>query len=227
MRRAIAMLVLTSCVLVENEVPSSERNCGSKRALDDGMHCKCDVECKSYSHGGYCFEEAPDGAYPRGFCYGECKLDKDCADGRACASGTCYERCTTSDDCRSGRLCMLTDRDDVFVCKPFCDEDSDCESGSCNLYSGDCLEDGQRPKGGGLGAACTEKGECRSNYCSEGECVTICSPRLQHCPEGGYCTKEGRCVEANACSMDAGCGADASCADEDAGSMCEATDSGS
>jgi hypothetical protein len=227
MHRAIAMLVLTSCVLVENELPPSERNCDSTRARDHGMHCSCDAECKSSAHGGYCFREAPDGLYPRGFCYSECKLDEDCGDGRACASSTCYERCTTSDDCRSGRLCMPTDRDDVYVCQPFCDESSDCESDSCNLYSGDCLEAGQEAKGAGLGAACTEKGECRSNVCSDGECVTFCSPLYQHCPKGGFCTKEGRCVEANACSMDAGCGADASCADDDAGMLCEATDSGS
>jgi hypothetical protein len=205
-------LSLGSCLLLENKVSKIEKStktCAAPASRADGEGCHCDQDCKSDATGGFCYSEA-DYAYPHGYCYGECKLDNDCGEHAACQGGRCRPRCAANVDCGAGQSCWSVRDDKLTVCFPFCDENTDCESGNCNIYSNTCLASAEEPTGAGLNAECAENGECRSNYCVKGKCQTGCDVEAPHCPEGGMCVKKV-CVNA---SLDGG-------ADDDAGVVCD------
>ena len=205
-----ASLLITGCMVYENDAAVTGRACRAKSTVDDGKHCQCDTDCKSHTDDGWCFSEDEFG-YPRGYCFHKCSRDRDCSENTACHDDNCLQKCTSSDECGSG-WCFATEREAVSVCVPWCDEASDCESGVCNVYNGKCLTKGERPEGAGLNAECSEDGECRSGMCFEGHCVSRCDPTSQKCPDDGVCSAAGWCE--NACRPDAG-------SDDDAGVACD------
>lgn len=208
-----AMLV-AGCLLYENPVPKNSK-CATPGTVEDGDPCRCDQDCKSDASGGFCLQEdPPDGWQPHGTCFGECSLDADCGDGAGCHKGRCLRRCEATADCAIGRACWEVR--EIKLCFPFCDEHADCESGNCNLYSGECLPAGASPKGLAYNAECREDGECRSNWCSKGRCLSPCDPEFQRCPEGASCNAKGVCIAA--CTDKPECSV---CDEEDAGVACE------
>lgn len=213
-----AASLVASCVVFENPVPK-DYGCNDKATVADGEACSCNAQCKSAASGGYCFAEGElDLWEPRGVCSHECSLDTDCDEGAGCSGRYCYRRCDVSADCSRGRTCFRN-HGEVSLCIPFCDEHSDCRSGNCNFYSGNCLPDGAEPEGRGLEAECTQNGECKSGYCGDGRCRTSCDRDQQRCPEEAFCNARGYCTLE--CSKSTGCPDAGSCRDDDAGVTCE------
>lgn len=186
------------------------------RSVAANLPCICDVDCVS----GDCFREEVVGS-PHGECIQACLTPADCGEGYLCVLsafdstdviGDCELPCTTADDCPGGRSCTtITARGDgdVQVCTPQCVADDECRSGRCNVHSGDCLADDEPdPEGGGVGAACSDNGDCQSGSCSGGECRTSCNPERGTCPDGAQCAPfddgfDGICRFA--CETDADC----------------------
>jgi hypothetical protein len=202
---ASLFVLLSGCMVWENDVGGASGLCGAKETRAAGEYCNCDSDCAASAEDGFCLDEAAWGN-PRGECIQNCRHDVDCGSEFVCLREICRPTCSTTSDCVVGRSCSSTGRVDVRVCVSFCDEDSDCDSGVCNLHSHDCLSPGATPQGLGLNAACDVEADCLSNNCQDGICVSTCDPEFQRCPEGAHCGDDSRCeLLCDLCDGDAQC----------------------
>jgi hypothetical protein len=164
-----------------------------------GEPCRCSIDC---APGGRCMTEQQAG-YPRGECVFSCDVDGGlpCAAGEVCSLGHCYRPCQTLEECPAGRRCY--DR----LCRSYCTEDDECESGHCDHYRGECT-DGTPAVGAGLDAPCKRHDDCRSGLCHPGNstCATSCIPSRPSCPEAGGCFPFGTSSEEGACHRSTGPG---------------------
>jgi hypothetical protein len=155
-----------------------------------GMPCGCGADC---AEGAWCETEAMS-KMPMGFCYKQCAVSADCGPRGFCfvdshGDGMCFATCQKPADCPIGRVCSLGLSSGE--CIPQCAADSDCESGHCDTYSGDCT-DGTPVPGGGLSAPCTQAKDCRSGTCSStmgNVCTSDCQVSRPNCPENATCVQ--------------------------------------
>ncbi|MFM2416083.1 MAG: hypothetical protein RL385_806 [Pseudomonadota bacterium] len=205
LQKTLLFVLLSGCVIWENDFRNASGLCGAKETRGAGDYCNCDSDCASSATDGYCLDEAGWGN-PGGECRQFCSYDGDCGGAFACIQQVCWPSCSTTAECAVGRSCLSTDRDGVRVCFAFCDEDSDCNSGRCNLYSNGCIASGAQVQGGGVDAACDVDAQCLSNRCAGGLCETTCDPEFQRCPEGAHCGEDGRCaLLCERCDGDSAC----------------------
>jgi hypothetical protein len=97
----------------------------------------------------------------------------------------------------------------ALSCSEFCDQDSACTNGQCNLYSNLCVTSGQVTGPGGVGAACTGSKDCKSGGCFEGACTSRCDARSQRCPDGAVCVQVPSGGDVGICSLP--CASDHDC----------------
>jgi hypothetical protein len=159
-----------------------------------GMPCRCSADC---AENAWCSTEAIS-KMPMGNCVKQCAVSADCGPGGFCfigasGDGTCFATCQKPADCPIGRVCWMSLLSGVLsgVCMSQCAVDSDCESGHCDTYSGDCT-DGTLVAGGGLSAPCTRPQDCRSGTCSSimgNVCISDCQVSRPNCPENATCVQ--------------------------------------
>jgi len=214
--KLLGLLLLNGCVLLESPGGLPEHNCGKPRATADNGRCSCNDDCENVGEEAVCLSEYRFG-WAGGMCYHACKDDTECSDGRICQGEICYQACATSSDCDPGRMCREGRDKRRPVCMAVCDENADCDSQACNVYSNLCLLAGEQVTGAGLNAPCTTDDECQSDQCSNGVCVTLCDMSAPKCPEGGVCVS-GWCE--NACTAPENCALNQSCVETDAGKVC-------
>lgn len=240
--------------------PDAGRDAGERTLPDDtaGTGCKRDSDCPN----GRCAKRlaivaSGDAiAAPGGYCTTECTNDLECGRSGACSVraneevGECLGSCADDSDCRTGYTCVGTSTVAGIrlsgTCQPkpetsqlgdrvagrTCDEDADCEGGSCaaasplgkpfpgNYCTGRCYEDAEC----GAGGAClVARASADPGHCYEGcETDADCARRGYRCVEVGagfhacFPAPEGLSdgVAGQPCDDDAACGAGGSCARE-------------
>lgn len=160
--------------------------CLEPGSVPDWFICRCDADCHE---GAMCFGETELGGIPGRRCFRACLRPEDCEDGYHCSTssvvpgGYCVNECESNSDCPPASSCGSFNAGQD--CMPICQDDSECESGHCDRYSGYCRE--TRAEGGEPGAACLRNEDCRSLLCALGNCVSWCSVERQGCPDGHIC----------------------------------------
>jgi hypothetical protein len=174
--------------------------------VGDGQNCACTSDCATAAVGTLCFTEGVTG-WAQGFCGHQCSSDRECGTGTICAGRICQAVCRVPDDCGTGRICDFRSADDQLSCASLCDEDTDCLSGHCNVYSGRCTASIPALTGAGAAGACATNTDCRSDSCVMGACLSRCDSRFQRCPDATRCValegNSGLCLPA--CASDADC----------------------
>lgn len=184
-RVAALLLSLAACAPVEEPFVRrvveqvDQTPCAPTASRRPGEHCSCLNECDERA---FCRQEELYGD-PRGTCAASCANGLTCAPGFTCSNDFCYAQCEATADCEAEALCLLG------ACIPFCDEDADCLSGTCNRHRGRCVPPGQPLVGGGLEAPCATETDCLSNACIDGRCATACSVAVGACPDDGVCAR--------------------------------------
>ncbi|KAK0522350.1 hypothetical protein OC835_006605 [Tilletia horrida] len=158
-----------------------------------GEECDVNSRCAGSSLcglDGICYQAADQSVGPRG----PCKTDGNCKSGR-CVPNPAYS--TT-------RLTLDDPREEFQVyeryCTPseagnYCDASSDCRAGlACDQSSKTC-------KGLAIGAACTDRMNCESQTCIDGQCAS--STARVHCVVDGDCFSQ-QCNDASlgSCSFE-------------------------
>jgi hypothetical protein len=103
------------------------------------------------------------GAHGPGGVGSGCAAHEECASAFCIDYGYCTAPCCSSSDCGENFVCTyatLTDLDPQPQVR-LCIEDVDFWGGA-------------RHGNGAPGSACTDPGECRSDYCEDGRCVDTC-----------------------------------------------------
>lgn len=210
--------------------------CSNNNSCNGGLCITADT-----FRGGYCsarcgnqFEGCEPGSqctelFGESVCLSSCSSDGDCRDGEGykcrqigtrknqdgddVAVRVCVPRCQSNDECEDGFHCDAGSGDciagaaDPNPLGSFCDGDGDCESGdcitdgdwprgyctsSCNDCEGVC---GSTPSGDSCLLACDGDLDCRPGYvCSEGGCTAPCGGDAD-CGDGLSCNRSsGRCV---------------------------------
>jgi hypothetical protein len=191
-------------------------SCHAPGSVPDGGRCRCVSDC---ADGVPCVNEAGSG-FAGGICARSCATEA-CPAGYTCTgamSRYCALNCASTADCGPARVCA------DGLCKPWCTEDAECDSGNCNEYSGYCLDAGETPAGtAGLWDPCLRDEDCISDLCSNAYhiCISACSISEQSCPEGGVCSGSssdpsadwGQCLVA--CGTDGSCPTDSECLDRE------------
>jgi hypothetical protein len=150
--------------------------------------------------GGVCAADVAGG----GYCTADCTKSGICPAGATCAPASdtlkiCLKTCAQPSHCRAEHVCLSG------VCVPRCTQDSDCDSGSCDVASGLC-------GGSKVGAGCTKDTDCGAapafcdtglpgGYCSRpcGGPMNVTCPDTANCISGGG---SGACLKACATSTD-------------------------
>lgn len=217
---ALASCLLSACLLYENGGKGAvPLKCEAERAAADGAACTCSSDCRS--EGAVCLDEATTGM-PQGLCARQCVNTPDCDPGSVCLSGYCFPGCLSSDECELGRTCEATPGSALTsrgACTYLCDEDRDCQSGTCNPYRGLCMPAGKEPQGSGIAESCGRDADCKSNACLDGACMTRCDPTYQRCPDEALCV-EGLCLRECQASQDCLALGTKSCVSLEADSFC-------
>ncbi len=153
--------------------------------MSDFSACGCDADC---STGARCLTELNSGI-PGGACLRSCDADFSCEAGNSCVVDQddwrfCLPQCRSSDHCPPGSYCDTQ----FFECWRKCTTDSDCRSGTCDIYTGKCGTR-TRTSGGGAGAECLSPEDCRSRDCktTTHRCQVLCLIGSPACPEGAVC----------------------------------------
>jgi hypothetical protein len=201
------------CVLVPS--PRDARVClpvstgpdchGRVGIVTEGGPCGCGNDCTFESR---CVSEDAGALEPGGICVRACTLPEGerlgpgdaCGTGFVCADhidvpdedggGACIPTCAGPEDCHESRICSAT-----RGCVAHCQDDAQCEFGTCNLYRGWCTD--VRTDRAPIGELCMSVTACRGiclrpdDRTMPGMCSAQCSRALQRCPDGALCVDDG------------------------------------
>jgi hypothetical protein len=256
----VVVLACSSSRKDRREPDASIADAGDRRLPDEtaGVGCKRDSDCPNGRCAKMLAITSSDDATeaPGGYCTAECTNDFECGRSGECSvranetQGECLGSCDEPADCREGYTCVgtgtLAGSKLSGTCQPLpktgklgdrvagrtCEEDADCEGGSCapasplgkpfpgNYCTGRCLEDSDC----GAGGAClVARASADAGYCYERcESDLDCARRGYRCVEVGAeffacfpapeTLDDG--VSGKSCSEDVDCGSGASCAKE-------------
>jgi hypothetical protein len=178
-----------------------------------GDKCTTGASC---GPGGLCAADVGGG----GYCTADCTTSGVCPAGATCAPASdtlkiCLKTCAQSSHCRPEHVCLQG------LCLPRCTKDSDCESGSCDVASGQC---GASKVGNG----CTSDTQCGAApaFCDTsvtgGYCSRPCGgPMNVTCPDNANCISgggSGVCLKS--CATPTDCRASLLCADLSGAKSC-------
>jgi hypothetical protein len=184
---------------------------------DNGAPCQTDADCK-----GFCAREADTGA-PGGVCISICSPSKiACPADDACVwqlspylggANVCLPVFNAQTGCRPEYAPLVaieylagTDPQPVGVCQPACRNDTDCATGTCNVYSGLCNDP---VAGAEHGAACGTHEDCKGMclaFWPQGYCTGPCHLAAPNCPGDSGCLNLGIMTScAENCQTDQDC----------------------
>jgi hypothetical protein len=187
--------------------------------IADGQACTADEQCK----GGRCIDEAT-GGWPKGSCSTDCS-SASCPTGTKCTQGYCLSTCSCSGTncsnnggCRDGYACANMNLDGGgtgTLCLPLCSDDSECDSGHCDMYANLCEPTGTGKK---TGKGCTANSDCESQWCITeaasgfpgGYCMSSCNLSTDACGGDGVCYTDGSSGDGVGNCFD-GCTKDSDC----------------
>lgn len=163
--------------------------------------CRCNEDCASFV---CATEEATMGENPGGSCARLCTtraLVSDECGGNACVElqpglGACLQTCEGGPgsclgtaDCTFSRD-VLQDGTNVegLYCLNLCQADEECETGSCDFYTGVCGSISDQSLGR-IGDLAGSRDQCRSGarIGTSQRCTALCSTYRQGCPDDAIC----------------------------------------
>lgn len=166
-----------------------------------GSPCMSNDSCAA---GTFCEDLGAVGRPGMYTCTNTCCDDTDCPNGAQCASTHLGARlcvpdgqggvglgdeCDAHTDCASG-YCRLSQSE----CQPMCSSDANCQTGeACVFFLVDSESSAATTGCFGAGdrlpahSRCTAPGQCRSGFCSLGECLEPCGA-VGECPSIDGCT---------------------------------------